>query len=307
MTLLLPFSIIVLNFLPRFAKDIVPKYIFNYYIEPDVGYYIYTIYLISIILYGFILLFKFLKKLPDIKETQAKYIIMASAMGFTGGCSVFLLAFNIFLPPYLLILFTTFPLAIVYATTKHHLFDIKIIATELLIVAIWILLLAKSFFSTSSQDIILNISILLSVIIVGVLLIRSVVKEVELREKVAKALEGEKKANDSLELFMTGLQHDIRGYLTPIISAASSLIDGSGAYSKFAKGGVLLNEDGINMVKIFEKNAIGAKNQADDFMTIAEFRQGKPILSLDSAVELGSILEELVSSFKTLKAAETIG
>ncbi|TSC54059.1 MAG: multi-sensor signal transduction histidine kinase, partial [Parcubacteria group bacterium LiPW_30] len=114
-----------------------------------------------------------------------------------------------------------------------------------------------------------------------------------------RALDGEKKANDSLELFMTGLQHDIRGYLTPIISAASSLIDGSGAYSKFAKGGVLLNEDGINMVKIFEKNAIGAKNQADDFMTIAEFRQGKPILSLDSAVELGSILEELVSSFKT--------
>lgn len=230
----------IANFLPGFIKEMVPKYIFTYYVEPGLGYYLYTVFIILAILYGFSLLFVFYKKYSGTKGVQIKYIIIASVMGFVGGLNVFLLAFNIFFPPYLLILFSAFPIAIVYAITKHHLFDIKVITTELLTVIMWLLLLTKLFVSIDYQDFIINVCVLLFVIIVGVLLIRSVVKEVSLREKIeilVKDLEAAndklEKANEKLKLldqqkseFVSLATHQIRGPLTAIKGFASLMTDG---------------------------------------------------------------------------------
>ena len=285
---------------------------------------IYIFYLIfgylTFPVYGVHLLFKNLRNLDknDIsRKNQIRYVILGTFMGFGGGALNFFLMYKI--NPFglffqagifiVLLAFVPFAVPLAYATMKYHLMNIKLVFTEIIAGLVSVTLLIDFVFSifTSANPPIILLKLFIFIIFsyFGILLIRSVIEEVKQREKIEKlaeklerALEAEKKANDMLELFMTGLQHDIKGYLTPIISTASSLMDGSGAYSKFSKGGVLLNESGINMIKIYEKRAIGARDQANDFMTIAEFRQGKSVVSLDSMVELNDMVEELVSSYK---------
>jgi signal transduction histidine kinase len=296
--------VIGLNFTPGFIGNMEPKYIFNYYVEPGIGYYIYTAYLLLAIISGFFLMFKFFKKLPQEKETQAKYIIIASALGFIGGLNVFLLAFNIFFPPYLLILFMTFPLAIVYAMAKHHLFDIKIIATELLSVAIWLLLLTKLFFSVDYQDFIFNIFILIGVVLAGILLVRSVTKEVLQREKIEKmakdlerAYEVEKKANAELEKldkykndFLRQTQHDLRSPLSVLMGYTDLLIEDSyGKIPKSAKD-VLLKMQDVVQAKIKDVN---------NFLDVEQFKLGKGVVALKPGVELAPILEEITKTLSS--------
>ena len=277
--------LIALNFTDLFKTGISPKFGINYWIDPGKLYFLFPLYFILLGAISIFIIAKEYRFNPDINyRRQLIYVLIAQIFGFGGGLTDFFpQLFNVYpFGNYFIILYTIF---ISYTAMKHHLFDIKVIAAELLTFGIWIVLLIKLLFSNSIQDLLVNGGLFLAMAIFGVLLIRSVIKEVEQREKVTKALElekqakqeiaralemqkkaldAEKKANDTLEVFMAGLEHDIRGYLTPIITTSSALIDGSGAYSKFVKGGVRLNENGINLVKMFERKATGAKDQADE-------------------------------------------
>jgi signal transduction histidine kinase len=124
--LILSSIIFLLNFTPLYIKDLTSKSIFQYYIVPGIGYYLFAIYFSLIVLYGLNLLSREYKKTTAFKANQIKYIFLASVMGFTGGGSTFLLSFNINFPPYPLILFTTFPLIISYAILKYRLMDIRV-------------------------------------------------------------------------------------------------------------------------------------------------------------------------------------
>jgi signal transduction histidine kinase len=311
-----------LSWTPYFVQGVHSVLFFPYW--PTAGF-IYIFYLIFGYLtfpaYGIYLLFKKLnavEKNDKIKKNQLRYVLLGSFMGFGGGALNFFLMYSInpFGPFFeagvflVLLVYVPFAVPLAYATMKYHLMDIKLVLTEMLAGLISATLLIDSVFSIFTYAnplvILFKFSVFITFSYVGVKFIRSVLREIELREKIENAkkevdgaLEGEKRANDSLELFMTGLQHDIKGYLTPIIATSSSLIDGSGIYSKLVKGGIQLNKEGIYLIKMYGRKAIGARDQSDDFMAIAKFRQGKPILSLDSAVDLSFMLEELINSFET--------
>ncbi|MST04161.1 MAG: sensor histidine kinase [Candidatus Pacebacteria bacterium] len=71
-----------------------------------------------------------------------------------------------------------------YAIVHHHLFNTKVIATEALSVIIWIILFSKALTSESASARIIDVFVLAVTIIFGILLIKSVRKEVEQREKL---------------------------------------------------------------------------------------------------------------------------
>ena len=72
-----------------------------------------------------------------------------------------------------------------YAIIKHHLFNIKAVATEILVFSMWMFLLLRVFFESSLQDTIVDIVILVGVVVVGIFLIKSVLNEVRQKEKLA--------------------------------------------------------------------------------------------------------------------------
>ncbi|OGY61209.1 MAG: hypothetical protein A3F99_01285 [Candidatus Colwellbacteria bacterium RIFCSPLOWO2_12_FULL_43_11] len=73
-----------------------------------------------------------------------------------------------------------------YAILRHHLFSVKVIATELLTFSIWSFLLVRLFFATGTLEFAVNGTLLCIVLVFGALLIKSVLNEVHEREDLEK-------------------------------------------------------------------------------------------------------------------------
>ena len=73
----------------------------------------------------------------EIKRRQIEYVFWGTLIGFIGGSTNYFLWYDIPIPPIGNFLVILYPLALGYAVLKHHLFDLKVIATELLVFTIW--------------------------------------------------------------------------------------------------------------------------------------------------------------------------
>ncbi|MEK7664752.1 MAG: hypothetical protein AAB361_01275, partial [Patescibacteria group bacterium] len=141
-----------------------------------------------------------------LRRTQLNYILCGMLL-YSGFATVFSLVLPTFFNVYDFTLldapsFIFFIGFTGYAITKHHLFDVRVIATELFSFALWISLIIRALLSKNQQELIINSGLFFAVFIFGILLIRSVIEEVKQREKIEKlaeelerALEAEKKAN----------------------------------------------------------------------------------------------------------------
>ena len=127
-----------------------------------------------------------------------------------------------------------------YAILKHHLFDVRVITAEIFALAICVVLLAKLLLSNGFYDYLINCGMLAVAAVFGLLLVRSVIHEVEQKNKieamsvdVKKAYEVEKKAKEELERldeaksqFMMATQHHLRTPLTALKGYLSLTLEG---------------------------------------------------------------------------------
>jgi signal transduction histidine kinase len=197
---------------PYFVKDVIPKAHFNF--VPDAGplYIYFTVYFFAVVSYTLFLVFKKYKKTTDIiQKARLKYIILFTIFGFGGGGSVFFLTFNIPILPYPLILFSIYPAVSGYAIFRYQLFNVKVIATEIIVFVLWIFLLIRTILSINESDFIINLVLLLTLNIVGVLLVRSVIKEVHLREELNESNKKLKMANEGQVSLMHFMNHQVKG------------------------------------------------------------------------------------------------
>lgn len=185
-----------------------------------------------------------------------------------------------------------------YAIIKHQLFNIKVIATELFLLVLWIILLIRIFLYDNASDLIINIGVFASIVFVGILLVRSVIKEVEQREKMedmAKELEGayviEKKANLELQNldkykddFLRQAQHDLKNPLTVIMGYSDLLL--SGNFGKIPKKGT----DILKRMQVVAQDKI---KDVNNFLDTEQFKMGKKVVNLKPGVELLPILKEI--------------
>ncbi len=120
-----------------------------------------------------------------------------------------------------------------YAILKHQLFRVKVIATELLTFGLLVASFIQLVLSESTTSLIINGWVFALLLFIGILLIRSVIKEVEQREELQKLTEQLKKANtelESLSKFKSQMlrlaSHQIKAPLATIKGFASIIIDG---------------------------------------------------------------------------------
>lgn len=220
--------------------------------------YIYYFYSLIMFIYfalcykNFYLTYKTFKNATDkrVERIQLYYVFVGTSLSVIIGliCDIVLPFFGYFtfywFGPIMTIIFVGFT---VFAIIKHHLFNAKVIATEIFVLSLWGFVLMRTLFSETLQDQLLNGGLLVTTIFFGVLLIRGVLKEVSQREKIealAKDLEKANKnlakvntdlakANDRLkELdnlkneFLSFATHQIRSPLTAIKGYASLLLEG---------------------------------------------------------------------------------
>lgn len=175
---------------------------------------LYAIYINVYFLVCYIVLFIKLYKSRGIEKVQMAYVITGTLVGTIIGVSTNLTM------PYL----GNFSLnwmgqigvismvgAIAYSIMKHKLFDMKVLATQFTVVVLCISLFTKVLFSVDDRDLIINSVFLFITMIVGVFLIRSVIKEVRQREQIEKLANDLKLANQGQASLMHFMNHQVKG------------------------------------------------------------------------------------------------
>jgi len=200
---------------------------------------------------------------------------------------------------------------LVYSIIKNNTFNIKIFATQALVWALWILIISILFVAQSPEtNIIVGITGIIALVF-GFILINSVKKEIQQREKIEslnkeleRAYAVEKKANEELEKldkvkdqFLSQVQHDLRTPLTAIMGYSDLL--SSGAYGKISK-------KTLEVVQKIDAVALNMKKKADSFLDLVQFKLGKSGLTLKPGVELKSMLNEIVEDLQFKATSKNI-
>ena len=255
-SLLLPVIILLPT---KFA--LVDFYLGNCYREPTEGpIATYYVYLIEIIYSLWILFFAVKKYLKSSPETRRPIIFI------TLGVVLFLLSFgsgnmigsvtdNWTLAQVGLFSMPIFAAFLAYMIVKFKTFNAKMFGAQALVFALGFSVLGIIFIRTIDNVRTIASATLLLIIVVGYLLIRSVKKEIEQKEKLQKLdieLEALLKQRESLTHLIT---HKVKGSFTHSKYIFSGILDGSfGAISpelkKIAEKGLESDNTGINTVDL---------------------------------------------------------
>lgn len=153
-----------------------------------------------------------------------------------------------------------------YLIVKYAAFDIRLVGAQALVVTLILLVGSRLFFSTNLTGFIISGITFLLVGIFGYFLIRSVKKEVALREELEAA---NKRQQETLR-FIT---HEVKGYLTDGAAALDAILTETfGAISSDMKTMV---GDALT------KNRMAVR-EIQNFLRIADFKTGKVSYAVDS-------------------------
>lgn len=197
---------------------------------------VFVICVIGFLIAGLFLLFW--KQYKFRKMSQKQSIVVFLGMTLT----VFsIILFNVVLPiffvhlnflPYTGWFMFPFITLVGFAIFRYHLFNLKVIATEALIFLIGVITFVEVLFTTNALALVLRLAVLLLILVLGSMLTRSVVREVQQREQIeALASDLKQKNIDLVDLdhkrleFLSFATHQLRAPLTSIRGLASMLIE----------------------------------------------------------------------------------
>ncbi len=190
-----------------------------------------------------------------------------------------------------------------YLIVRYKAFDIKLIGAQALVVSLWIVLLAVLFIrKIENVRVVVSLTLVLF-LIVGVLLIRSVAREVKQREEIAQMAEDvkrayiiEKRAKEELEnldkfkdQFLMTTQHNLRTPLTSMMGYSDLLLKGV-----FGKQTAKTKE----VILKFQVLTQGMIKMVNDFLNMAQFQLGKDVVVLKSGVDLSLMLSEIATELE---------
>lgn len=241
------------------------------------SYMLYGLYFISFVLSSYYILLKRYGAVKDnLEKLKIKFVVWGTALSYLLG-----MFFNLFLPwagnyGYIWLgpLFSLIMVASLgYATVKHHLFNEKVITTEILTFSLIFFILVRTLVSETLEEQIINSILLFVSLILGTLLIRSVIKEVETREKIEVLAEDLKKANEQLKKmdqqksdFISMASHQLRGPVASLKGYSSMILEGS--------YGPISNKIKEVTTRLFQSS----KSLAliiDDFLNLSRIERGK--------------------------------
>lgn len=263
------------------------------------NYILYIIYFFVFVISSYIILIKkYLGTKNSIEKLQLNFIIIGTIFSYTLG-----IYFNLLLPatgvyqyiwmgPLFSIIMV---LSIGYAIIQHHLFNKKVIATEILTISIIFFILIRTIISESLQEQIINALILIAVSISSILLIRSVIKEVKTREEIEKLAENLKRANNKLKKmdeqkseFINIASHQLRGPATSLKGYSSMILEGS--YGP-------VPEKISDVIKKLYQSSQALAFIIDDFLNLSRIEMGK-IKFIFLKTDIKKIIREATEEIK---------
>jgi len=234
----------------------------------------------------------------DVRKMQLRYIMIGAIIWVTIIAIV-----SFFLPfiGYLQLTALDSPTSLIFITltafaiVKHHLFNIKVIVTELLVFSLWFFILFRTLIAENIQESFINGGLLVLTVIIGIFLIRSVIKEVSLREHIELLATDLQKANDRLtELdrqkseFVSFATHQLRAPLTAMKGYASLILEGD--------MGAITAETKQAITRIFDSTKTLA-SIVDDYLNITRIELGSMKYSFDT-IDMKSMVSDVIGELK---------
>jgi len=247
------------------------------------------------------------RRVNDSEKRQLKYLLLGIVLA-----GVFGLFFGALLPaitqsyelakysPYGIIFLLFFT---AYAISQYHLFDIRVIATELLVLLINLVLLVQLLLSKTIQEGLLRAVFLGLMIYFGYLLIKSVIEEIRRRKEIEKLAERLRVANVKLKEvdrlkseFISMASHQLR---TPL-----SIIKGYLHTLKVGKVGELTEKQ-----EHFIKTAMEANDQLiaiiDDFLNLGRIEENRIMVEFEK-VDLREVVATVIERMQSLAIKKEI-
>ncbi len=260
---------------------------------------IYGLTTVALILGG---IFKLVRRVlisKDLLRKQAKVILLGTVITFS-----LLITFNLLLPAFLnnpkfiplgaLFLFP-FIAFTSYAILKQKLFRVKVVSTGLIVFVLSVVLFFEIIYADTTSLIIFRSSVFVLSLIFGINLIRSVLREVEQREKIETLADQLQDANEKLKSldklkteFLSLASHQLRSPLTAIKGYASMLSEGA-----FGK----LDEKKSEAVNRIYTSAQGLVNVVEDLLNVSKIEQGGMKYEF-MPTSLSSVVETLFNEMK---------
>jgi signal transduction histidine kinase len=234
----------------------------------------------------------------SLEKLQVQYVLVGIITSVSLGIftNVILPLFNysnfVNLGPYFLIIFISFTS---FAVIKYKLFNIKIVATQLIVYLLWIFILVRLLISDELQDKIINGGLLAILIIIGIFLIRSVIREVQQREKIELLAADLEKANTRLvqldkqkSEFVSFATHQLRAPLTAMKGYASLILEG--------EMGVIQPETREAVERMFESSNTLA-SIVDDYLNITRIELGTMKYAFET-ISFKALVEDVIAEIK---------
>lgn len=265
-----------------------------------VGYFYYFLYIVGYFLWGFANLIKKYRKSEGVEKIQLKYVFWGTftASFFGVFTNLILPIFSYFkffwLGPVMTVIMVVF---IAYAIVKHKLLNIKVIAAELLVFAVWIVIFIEVFLADNWKERLVNGGILAMVVVFGIMIIRSVWEEVERRERIEKLAKDLETANKKLiemdetkaEMY-SFVSHQIKAPIGIVKGFAQLLYDGS--YGKIPKK--------AKETAVYIKTACDRLiNLAETFLNLRRIEEGKMDYQFKD-INIAALIKNIVNEFKIL-------
>ncbi len=197
----------------------------------------YALYIVSYFGLSYLVLYKKYKTASHELRLQISYIFIGTFLATSIGVTT-----NLVLP--ILNIFTfnwvgqvgivVMITSITYAILKYKLFNVRVLIADILVFTLWVAIFVQILLSQTLNDQIFNSILLTITVIVGIFLIRSVIKEVKAHEEVEKLAHELEKANVKLidadkqkSEFVSVASHQLRGPLAAIKGYGSLILEGS--------------------------------------------------------------------------------
>jgi len=262
-----------LNFTPLFVSGVEQRSIFKFWPTPGPFYLPFLFAFGAHVAYAIVLLYKKYKTSTGILKKQTLLLMIGITITFVGGSTNYFLWYNIPIDPWGNGVASIHVILSVYAIMRYGLLNLRVVVAEIFTAMLVLVLTINAFLSTDKNDLILSLFILGISALFGIMLIRSVRKEVRRREEIAQLAHSLEKANLRLTAldkqkteFLSIASHQLR---TPL-SVANGYIEliKDGSYGKVPAG----------VVKIL--NNMDESNQhlsklVDEFLNISRIEQGR--------------------------------
>lgn len=227
-------------------------------------------------------------------RTQIRLFFIATSVGFLGGIMNFIAVYGIPLHPATqLTILVAMPL-IGFAILRYRLFGVRAVWAQFFAFILSSFALVQLILSQSREAFIFNVLLFIFVLVIGIYLVKSVRKELEIREKIEKLAADLKKANTRLQEldrqkseFVSIASHQLKSPLTAIKGYASLLLEES-----FGRLSVKSKEP---VQRIFE-SSVRLVNVIEDFLNITRIEQGRMKFEFQNT-DLLAMIRDIIKEF----------